>query len=182
MHPPQRGERKFGLGTPLAGDELDDPQQAAGTQQAGQEAPDPATVTKVEQGQDPATQEATDDTNDDVSWDAHLSIGAHDLGADPASQATDDDPADEAEGRGSACSEQPRNAVFIPSFLQAVQRSCKGYMNSCIADYRIIAGHPYHRRKKSHASSLRLRTTSPAGTCARSNPTPCPACSFNSSA
>lgn len=106
MHPPQRGERKFGLGTTLAGDELDDPQQDAGTQQAGQEAPDPATVTKVEQGQDPATQEATDDTNDDVSWDAHLSIGAHDLGADPASQATDDDPADEAEGRGSACSEQ----------------------------------------------------------------------------
>lgn len=90
------GQRWIVLVPTLAGDELDDPQQDAGTQQAGQEAPDPATVVKVEQGQDPAAQEATDDTNDDVGWDAHLSISTHDLGTDPASEATDDDPADEA--------------------------------------------------------------------------------------
>lgn len=107
MHPPQRSERKFGLGTTLAGDELDDPQQDAGTQQAGQEAEDfRATSLCTEQTENKTAQEAADDTDDDVSENAHLSIGAHDLGADPASQATDDDPAQPVKFRFSASSEQ----------------------------------------------------------------------------
>ncbi len=80
----------------VAHEQLRDPQEHARADEAGDEGEDPATGSDVEdEAEEEATQETTDDADHDVGDDAHLSIGAHDLGADPTGQATNDDPAEE---------------------------------------------------------------------------------------